>query len=116
MNKKETSAKTGTKKTSGSDEMIWRQEMRNLRQLSRLLWQDIQKLESLYCLDVKNKVNFYDELRRFEISLIKTALLQTGGSQHRSAKLLGVSPASLNNKIKRYGISLGTSDKLALTV
>lgn len=45
-----------------------------------------------------------DAVRDFEIKLIRTALLKTGGNQRRAASLLGVKVTTLHNKIKNYGI------------
>ena len=53
--------------------------------------------------DNKRGARFSDEVRQFEVSLIRTALGRTG-SQTRAAKLLGLKPTTLNAKIKRYGI------------
>ena len=57
-------------------------------------------------LDVSRGVNFYDEVRRFEIDLIRRALEQTGGHQSRAARLLGMNATTLNSKIKTYNIQL----------
>jgi transcriptional regulator with GAF, ATPase, and Fis domain len=57
-------------------------------------------------LDVARGVNFYDEVRRFEIDLIRRALEQTGGHQSRAARLLGMNATTLNSKIKTYNIQL----------
>ncbi|OLE54936.1 MAG: hypothetical protein AUG51_05875 [Acidobacteria bacterium 13_1_20CM_3_53_8] len=57
-------------------------------------------------LDISRGVNFYDEVRRFEIDLIRRALEQTGGHQSRAARLLGMNATTLNSKIKTYNISL----------
>ncbi len=54
--------------------------------------------------DVSRGVNFYDEVRRFEIDLIRRALEQTGGHQSRAARLLGLNATTLNSKIKTYNI------------
>lgn len=48
--------------------------------------------------------NFNNKVREFEIKLIKTALLKTGGNQRRAAKLLGLPTSTLNNKIKMHKI------------
>ena len=56
--------------------------------------------------DVSRGVNFYDEVRRFEIDLIRRALDQTGGHQSRAARLLGMNATTLNSKIKTYNIQL----------
>ena len=57
-------------------------------------------------IDVAHGVNFYDEVRRFEIDLIRRALDQTSGHQSRAARLLGMNPTTLNSKIKTYNINL----------
>jgi DNA-binding NtrC family response regulator len=56
--------------------------------------------------DIGRGVNFYDEVRRFEIDLIRRALEQTGGHQSRAARLLGMNATTLNSKIKTYNINL----------
>jgi DNA-binding NtrC family response regulator len=57
-------------------------------------------------IEIGRGVNFYDEVRRFEIDLIRRALDQTGGHQSRAARLLGMNPTTLNSKIKTYNINL----------
>ena len=70
----------------------------------------LQLLDEIECLaiskpvDIKRGARFSDEVRQFEVSLIRTALGRTSGSQTRAAKLLGLKPTTLNAKIKRYGI------------
>jgi DNA-binding NtrC family response regulator len=59
--------------------------------------------------DIARGVNFYDEVRRFEIDLIRRALEQTGGHQSRAARLLGMNATTLNSKIKTYNIQLRSS-------
>src|SRR6266436_2572807 len=56
--------------------------------------------------DLGGGINFYDQVRRFEIDLIRRALEQTGGHQSRAARLLGMNATTLNSKIKTYNISL----------
>ena len=55
-----------------------------------------------------------EEVQRYEIELIKSALQRTRGNQRRAAKLLGVKVTTLNCKIKRFGIS--THDESDLSV
>jgi DNA-binding NtrC family response regulator len=57
-------------------------------------------------LEIGRGVNFYDEVRRFEIDLIRRALEQTSGHQSRAARLLGMNATTLNSKIKTYNINL----------
>jgi transcriptional regulator with GAF, ATPase, and Fis domain len=55
-------------------------------------------------IDISRGVNFYDEVKKFEIDLIRRALDQTGGHQSRAARLLGLNATTLNSKIKTYNI------------
>jgi len=55
-------------------------------------------------IDIARGVNFYDEVKRFEIDLILRALEQTGGHQSRAARLLGLNATTLNSKIKANSI------------
>ncbi|MFN6963559.1 MAG: sigma-54-dependent transcriptional regulator [Pyrinomonadaceae bacterium] len=55
--------------------------------------------------DIARGVNFYDEVKKFEIDLIRRALEQTGGHQSRAARLLGLNATTLNSKIKSYNLT-----------
>ncbi len=59
-------------------------------------------------IDLARGVNFYDEVKKFEIDIIRRALDQTGGHQSRAARLLGLNPTTLNSKIKSYNINILT--------
>ncbi len=56
-------------------------------------------------------IDFYKEVERYEIDLIKKALRHTGGSQRLAAQLLNLKATTLNAKVKNYGI-----DKFGLVV
>jgi len=47
-------------------------------------------------------IDFFKEVRRFEIRLIGRALELAGGNQVRAARLLGLGNTTLNYKIKTY--------------
>ena len=51
-----------------------------------------------------HSLNLHDEVRQFEIDLIRIALDRTNGSQTLAARMLGVKLTTLNTKIKRYKI------------
>jgi len=55
-------------------------------------------------LNLKSRLDFFDEVKRFEVRLISRALEVTGGNQARAAKLLGLGTTTLNYKIKAYEI------------
>jgi DNA-binding NtrC family response regulator len=50
------------------------------------------------------KFNLSEKVREFEIKIIKSALLKTGGNQTLAAKLVGLKNSTLNHKIKTYKI------------
>jgi DNA-binding NtrC family response regulator len=49
-------------------------------------------------------LNYYEEVRGFEVALITWALERTRGHQTAAAKLLGMSVSTLNMKIKQFNI------------
>jgi PAS domain S-box-containing protein len=51
------------------------------------------------------RVEFYEEVRRFEMGLIRRALARTGGNQKAAAALLGVNHTTLHTMTRRYGIA-----------
>ncbi|HEX9961516.1 MAG TPA: sigma-54 dependent transcriptional regulator [Pyrinomonadaceae bacterium] len=78
-----------------------RQEVRN-PEMAREMMRDSEGFSS--DINISRGVNFYDEVRKFEIDLIRRALEQTGGHQSRAARLLGLNATTLNSKIKTYNI------------
>ena len=45
-------------------------------------------------------------VQRFEVEVIRSALIKTGGGQRPAARLLGMNVATLHNKIRRYKLDL----------
>ena len=83
-----------------------RNSITTLRELVLRLLCEVQCINEVNTLTIENGFDFYDEVSRFEIDLIKRALLQTGGHQVQAAKLLNLKVTTLNSKIKHYQISL----------
>lgn len=77
-----------------------------LKELTQVLLEEVEELETLKTADISRGINMYDEVRSFETALIRRALRLTGGNQKRAANLLGLLPTTLNDKIKRYRIQL----------
>src|SRR3982751_6434113 len=78
--------------------------LNTLRETVLQLLDEVESLAISRPVDIKGGARFSDEVRQFEVSLIRTALGRTSGSQTRAARLLGLKPTTLNAKIKRYGI------------
>ena len=55
---------------------------------------------------VEHGLDFYDEVSRFEIALIKEALKLAEGHQTKAAQLLNLKATTLNVMIKRYNIPI----------
>lgn len=72
----------------------------------------MKMLEELNFLDLNENqgladgLNLYEEVRKFEIDLIKVALCLTAGNQSEAAKLLQTNVTTLNSKIKKLRISV----------
>jgi DNA-binding NtrC family response regulator len=49
-------------------------------------------------------VDLRSRVLAYERSLIEAALAETGGNQRRAARLLGLLPTTLHEKIKRLGL------------
>ena len=79
--------------------------LNSLRETALRLLDEVESLAISRPVDIKRGARFSDEVRQFEVSLIRTALGRTSGSQTRAARLLGLKPTTLNAKIKRYGIT-----------
>ena len=56
-------------------------------------------------LDLDSGIDFFEEVSRFEIQLIKAALDRCNGNQARAAQMLGLRSTTLNYKIKSYEIA-----------
>jgi DNA-binding NtrC family response regulator len=50
-------------------------------------------------------IDFYNEIERYEIELIKSALSHCGGNQTQAARLLRMKSTTLNAKMKHYGLN-----------
>ena len=76
--------------------------------LVRALMLDLQaKLELLEgppTPEIENGIDFYDEVTRFEIKLIRQALRSVRGNQQKAACLLNLNKSTLNTKIRNYRI------------
>jgi DNA-binding NtrC family response regulator len=54
--------------------------------------------------NVAGGISFYEEVSRFEISLIQLALRYARGNQRNAASMLGLKATTLNSKIKTYNL------------
>ena len=90
----------------GSESSAARNNVTALKELVLRLLCEVQSINEIGSVAIENGFDFYDEVSRFEIDLIRRALVQTGGHQVQAAKLLNLKVTTLNSKIKHYQISL----------
>lgn len=77
-----------------------------LKDLAQTLAEELNTVSELSPLDINRGLNFYKEVREFEIELIQTALRRAGGKQVGAARLLNLNTTTLNSKIKSYNIQI----------
>jgi len=102
----------GSTESNGQDEGSQASDnIKNLRKLTLRLLQEVQSIGEVHTVNLEGGLDFYAEVSRFEVDLIKRALLHTAGHQGRAARLLNLKVTTLNSKIKHYNLSLsGFSD------
>ena len=76
-----------------------------IKALATTLLSEIDSLESDDIRLEDSSFDLAEQVRTFEIKLIRAALIKTQGNQSRAAFLLGVKNTTLHNKIKIYGIN-----------
>lgn len=81
-----------------------------LRELTTALAEQVQSLNVPQPINIQSGINLHDEVRRFEIDMIKSALQYTNGHQRAAARLLGLKPTTLNAKLKLYKITFKQFD------
>jgi DNA-binding NtrC family response regulator len=100
---------TVTSQEQGTDERLNDNSMddkiNTLRETVLQLLQEVESLTMAAPAGLKSGARLDEEVRQFEMNLIRTALGRTAGSQTRAAKLLGLKLTTLNAKIKRYHIT-----------
>lgn len=87
------------------DEKSWSREIKTLSKLALVILGEIKTLESFDRIKIQSGIDLLNEVRNYEINLIKLALLHAGGSQQRAAQMLGLSESTLSAKMKRYKIT-----------
>src|ERR1700704_613264 len=93
------------------NEVVLDNRLSALREVALTLLREVESLRITEPVTLSRKVRLSDEVQRFEVDLICSALSRTAGNQTRAARLLGVNLTTLNSKIKRYKIPInGKSD------
>lgn len=90
------------------------QRVQQLTLLAKALASEIETLQTELAIDRdfdkqivldNDGIDFYVEVERYEIELIKSALSRCGGNQTQAARLLHMKSTTLNAKMKHYGLN-----------
>ncbi|MDQ3800108.1 MAG: hypothetical protein M3384_11690 [Acidobacteriota bacterium] len=76
-----------------------------LKVLSYSILSEVESLSKEKSKHTYAKIDLAEEVQKYEASLIRCALMRTGGNQRRAARLLNLKITTLNSKIRRYGIT-----------
>lgn len=76
-----------------------------LKEVALLLVEEVEALGYIRPINISRGINMHEEMRRFEVHLVQSALERTGGHQTKAAQLLGINLTTLHNKLKRLNIS-----------
>ncbi len=90
-----------------SEGLLKQNQLEALKSLSQLLLREINSLGEMQAtleseIESDKPINLLNELQRFEVNMIRCALIRSMGHQTRAAKLLGLKTSTLHAKINRY--------------
>jgi len=91
---------------SSLDELALAVKINCLKTLIHAFLAEVEHIEQTRSLNSGNLLNLREEVRRFELNLISSALKQSGNDPALAARLLGIHLNTLNSKVKSYGISV----------
>ena len=75
-----------------------------LRETAVQILETVESLNTDSSMRVSHNTTLYENVERFEKSLINAALLRTAGNQARAARMLDLKKSTFNMKMRRYGI------------
>jgi len=85
--------------------------IQQLAQLAKALASEVEAMQAELYRDRRQQIDFdedgldfYEEVERYEIELIKKALQASDGNRTLAAKLLRMKSTTLNAKMKHYGL------------
>ena len=96
---------------SNMERLLQQSQLEALKSLSLLLVREINSLKDLQStlekeIESEQPISLAQELQRFEVNMIRCALIRSMGRQNKAAHLLGLKITTLCEKIKRYNIDL----------
>lgn len=96
---------------NNSEALLQKSQFEALKSLSLLLIREINSLRDEQAkleqeIESEKPISLAQELQRFEVNMIRCALIRSMGRQNKAAYLLGLKITTLSEKIRRYNIDL----------
>jgi transcriptional regulator with PAS, ATPase and Fis domain len=77
-----------------------------VRQLLNKLLVELETVGESERINLNEDFNLHEQVRHFEIDIIRHVLYLTNNNQKLAAQMLGINYTTLNAKMKRYGIGV----------
>ena len=84
-----------------------------VKQLLNKLLSELETVNENERVTLDDNFNLYEQMKNFEMDIIRQALFLTDNNQRLAAQMLGINYTTLNAKMKRFGI--GMKGELALS-
>ncbi|HEY8563533.1 MAG TPA: helix-turn-helix domain-containing protein [Pyrinomonadaceae bacterium] len=75
-----------------------------VKQLLNKLLNELETVSENERVNLEENFNLYEQMKNFEMDIIRQALYLTDNNQRLAAQMLGINYTTLNAKMKRYGI------------
>jgi transcriptional regulator with GAF, ATPase, and Fis domain len=95
-----------SRRGDSTDEAALMVKINCLKTLIHAFLDEVNNIERTRRASPEGLLNLREEVRRFEINLISSALRQSRGNQTLAAGLLSTKITTLNSKVKSYGIQI----------
>lgn len=97
---------------SSPDEMALAVKIDCLKTLIHAFLAEVDHIERTRGSHSSGRLNLREEVHRFELNLISSALKQSGNEPRLAARLLGVHFNTLHSRMKSYGISAAQTESV----
>lgn len=89
------------------------QKLEAIGRMTEIALNEIQSIKARNSNPARTQIDFFEEVKRYEIELIAVALELCHGNQRQAAKMLNLNPTTINTKIKRYRIGQSSGSSIA---
>jgi transcriptional regulator with PAS, ATPase and Fis domain len=85
-----------------------------VKQLLSKLLNELETVNENEKVNLEDNFNLYEQMKNFEMDIIRQALFLNDNNQRLAAQMLGINYTTLNAKMKRFGIACKGDGGMAL--